>query len=869
METFVEITRKPRLSEEERKALISPEVDLNHALAHIDSELVCRTCVNRANKTWMYPRTEVIGMLTEGVTMEDLACTPTKPLVDYRVVRTTDRRFQIVPLAQNSPFPTQAKVTGCGQTLRPECKSCDRFESVTVAIPYNRDGEKISYRLVGEGSNLRAEPYAANGGYVSYWRTTVGGHCTLPVEGIVRNGERLYCDPKPRKRKVESPSCGNCFYLYRPTEQWQFDHLEVNRNAALTPFEREQAIENKPEEQTDAQAIGIALYRKQTMDYSRRIPYPAWILSKLADGDMIKYTVRFKDNGVAAILAEGDPRWEITDPGIDVGWSDLQNPILTVIYVKWPDNRLLRLGDNLRKETYRWPAMPKAERRFNRDPIDLIDPSCGSCRATRPCYYHSKAPYRSDVTGEIVFENPDGLITQEVLPKHALLYVKEVRGRIRVVDGNDNEPVAYSETTANASVFRARLKGLLEQAQQKWGFEGEMAVREQYIRVISLLHRTGKYISVRPAWLATSGQEPSKPTCSHPKGLDLRSVFQDSFGSERADWNFDHGWMTRMQVEEEIRAGTRQHQLTPQKLQEEILATLHMNPNFDPATGSVVESGFSMPEDSFVTEIKAIGGATHTDGSPVTDTSEFLDLLDEEVVVGFAGESPRTMSKRMQLFGYAMSRGYFGSRKGNDKLSVPALDSEVVIFGDLDDDQRDKNEDWRCSVCDKTYTQDALDDPFWPVCECGNDLYRSHRTSSTFNPRSKGGVGTAIVADTASMQSDRRLYETVCPSWRLNSSALITLADVSGPDERESERVGETKAAKAQPEIFQVGGELTEEMKAANRKYEDELMQVTQSREQHLAKFPDTPTAELHTLFPTPVGVVYRQKAVGSAAKMG
>jgi hypothetical protein len=837
------------------------EVSLPAKYSGVDPTTVCRTCTHRDNHLWAVKTAEMIKRGKDGETKADMECAPTKELRTYKLLETIRSRGRIVPLNEPSKHRARAFVDTCGHTLRPECKGCDRFSPVQVAVPYSKNPDaRIFWTFENRNGRDVPVPVADDGGNVFWWNVTIGGHCTIPAEGLDRNGTKVYCDPKPRKLKIDNPGCGNCHWLDFAGEQWQTDYLTVNSNAALTPWEREQARRFVGEDVTLPMALGLALKAKQSSKVGRSYWYRATLLKEGLHRGQYKYRVNFSESGVVAVITDDDWRWTV---------HRTNDPKVVAVEILMPYHRMFRLGDHMTKRALRWPRSPRPVL-IEPNLAHLVDTNCPRCKADKPCYHHAKDPRRSDVTGDIEYFNPEGLQLRWEYPAHGQMHVAVINDEVVAVDGNGNRPVPYSDEVANAATFRRLLPGLLTEAGRKHGDDGRAAIMAQYKEVRSKLRRSVRALPVRPAWYNNSTIEPNKPRCSHPDGLDLRSVFGDSFGLERTDFSFDMGAANTMAVNEELRVGYRQHAHTPQRLHEEILATDASHPNYDPASDSVIERGFSFTETPVAIHLPGIGGMTREDGSAVNDPAEFMDRLDEEVVVGKVGETPRTMTKRMQMFGYDLSRGYYGSRKGSDKTSVPSRDRDLVIFGESEDDQLDVNTDWRCVECDNTYPQDQIDDYFYPVCECGADLYMIHNTRQVYNPRSGGGVGNAFVMDTEGMRQRQRLGATLCPNWRLRGSPHISLEDVEGPAREEKVIAPEGDVEEDVVEILKVKTlHLTPEQQAHNEAYWAENDKVIEARTEYLLKYPETTQRELAARFPRPRGKIYQIMAAGSLAKMG
>lgn len=849
---MADITLTNRHDAEFYKALPTPNtIDLCENNSHVDAVQVCRTCVNSKNRTWNTPAVEEMVYVRSGGKREDLFCQPDKPWGTFKVLNQIDWRDRIVPLNRESAVPTRAVVETCGQQVLPDCAKCDRFNATVVRVAYSSSPTgKLAFKTVErEGGKRETVPYVTDDTPVRYWNVTIGGSCGIGKNGVVVEGVTKFCDWQPRKKRVESPSCANCYYLDNKGESWQFHHLEVNENARLTPYEREQI---------PADEYALELWRKQTSPIGRRYWFAGEILKTGERNGQTIFKIRFKKSNRVGIIAADDDRMTVHCLGDNVAAVD----------ILYPYNLQFNLTMPMHKQNRIWPKLPTHVRLANDQP-DLVRDWCEECRLTKACYYHAKNPVTSAL-GNIEFDNPKGRSVEWIYPPHGLLHVEERQGKVVAVDGNGDVPTAYSDTVANAAVFRMWLATLMEQAGYKYGPQGQHELYQQYLSVHGMLALVTKLMPYRPNWIRNTSMEPGKSYCSHPEGPDLRKVFQDSFGSERVDWEFDHGSMTHDQVEEEIRVGYRQHTQTPQRLQEEILSTDASHPAYDPSSGAIQSSPISFIGPPVVLKIEAIGDMYHDDGTPVTDVDEFMDALLEEVVIGEAGMVERKISKRQQLFGYDMTRGYYGKRRGFEKTAMPAADPTFVVFPveDMDPEQIDIDDAWVCVECNRHYDQSEVDF-FTPTCEdCNVDLYKNHNTRTTHNPRAGGGVGNAFVMDNARMQERTRLYSTLCPKWRLNAGTIITLDDIHGPSSVVP--AGATPMGNDEKQtVLKVGGYLSTEQRQANDEYNALMDAVVRKRSEHMDKYPETTAEELHELYPTPHGTIYQRKAETSLSKMG
>jgi hypothetical protein len=854
------------------------EISLCSDYANRTQEQVCRTCTRTSNKFWAHDQIDIAkAKMNPDVDVETLKCHPTSSWGDVKVVNNTDQNNRILPISAETADRTRAFVDTCGHDVRRECLSCERFMPIEVDIAYPSNPEsEIKYRVVEQNGKSTLKPYTTDGSTIRSWKVAIGGSCSLPVEGIQKNGKNVYCDFKAKGKRVESPSCANCFYLDYAGDNWQFDYLEVNENAALTPWERELAT--KAAEYNDmplGQALGLALWKKQTEGFGRVLSFAVQILRKDYHNGELKYKVRFVDNNVIAVFSAYNASIYVNDDapiGYNFNSTDTNAVHKGVAEIIWPHHKQFGLGDNLKVRRRIWPDLPEKISIRNNNFDELVDDKCPRCNVKKnsPCYYHSKRPRYNFVKGIVEFTT--GRQTPEELqfPPHGILHIELREGTYFAVDGNGNLPEAYGEIVANATVFRLYLPELLRKAKAKYGKQAAKDIFSQYNKVSSMLHFSNP-IKVRPSWLKPSGVEPSKPRCTNPNGLDLRKVFMDSFGSERVDIDFDLGAHNTATVEEELRVGYRQHAQTVQRLHEEILATLTSHPKYKEEIGGIISQNVKWPEEMIVTKIDAIGGMYYEDGTPITSVEEFMNRLDEQVVMGQSGDVDRMFSIRQQLYGYEMSRGYFGSRRGKEKSTMPSLENEMVIFSDHGEpDQIDISDAWRCPNCDRQYNQTDILNWFSPTCECGSALYKNHTSRVTYNARATGGIGNALSMDTAAMRQKQMLYASLCPKWRLNTpNSIVRLEDLGNNSSSPVQEVAVSINTNRRPEVYKVGGFLTEEQKQSNAEYEIKRNKIYALREEYKEKFPESSIQELESKFPLPEGTIYVEKAAGSLAKMG
>lgn len=848
--------------------------------------------MHQGDRTWDIPLSELTTRLKSGETLEEIKCQPTRNEIPVEIRTGGPRRNITKGDRLHHEFLT------CGQSILPKCRGCARFEQVRVRIPFVVDGQIFYVKTTNDTGEvvyvpkgrrtikpMNEDPYTIEV-EPQWWNATVGGFCQIPAEGMEKDGRTVYCDPKPKKLKIDN-TCGNCEFLDWTDESIQFDG-EVNGAARLNRWERFQ-ITQDPNVENIGMALGLALYKKQTKPQGRITWHEVNILNVLERNGRRLWEIQTTEGARKKVrIFDGDERFEIyPNEGKTRG----------ALMVRYPGHKLLDLSLPLTKRVRIWPPLPpKKIRHSTRVPILARPDICDSCKPERskisrvngklkirvyhaePCYFHSKAPVYNIVLQEVEFKHQcDTSNIDELLPVAILKVIQIEDGKVLVVDGNGHKPEPYGTEVANAAVFRQQLQRLQDDAKRLTGPSGSQQVFSQYLDVVSKLRYQYRTVTMRPSWLVPSSIEANKPFCSHPDGIDFRKMWQDAFGSERVDRRFDEGDFNKTQVEEEWRAGMRDHSMTPQRLQEEILATEFAHKFYDPNLNAVnVPDSLKVdPPESWTTvQIRGIAGMHDDEGNPVEDPEKFVRMLDERVVIGHVpgeegDEGPRYLTRRQQSFGYTITRGRYGKRKGSDKTAMSALDPDYIIFGyNPDEDDHFVHDAWYCPECKAAYAH--VEDPMDPVCECGASLYRNQR-STTNNPRASGGIGVAISTDSARTQQQHRLWSQVCPHWVLRgSNPPIGIDDLDGFDEDEPVMKHWINRSHIRAKTLDVEvGQLTAEHKAANNTFLEALAEVEAKREAHKKSNEGVSAKELEEMFPTPKLPFYREKIAGSVSKMG
>ena len=205
-----------------------PEVDLTqrHASAlaeEVTEAQICRTCVFVSKRMHAVPAVEVLKARRAGISLDELKCEPTKEagvrniFADGSAQEVNSDGSVAVKLTKKTER-VQGRVETCGQSLQNKCRNCSRLVRETISI-------------IG-GTNNNGKPW--------YREVLVGGHCSIPEEGILVEGEVKRCDPKPMPFREQEQSCFTCGNNQTFGSVWMHEHGQVVA-VDLTAYEMERA----------------------------------------------------------------------------------------------------------------------------------------------------------------------------------------------------------------------------------------------------------------------------------------------------------------------------------------------------------------------------------------------------------------------------------------------------------------------------------------------------------------------------------------------------------------------------------------------------------------------------------------------------
>ena len=470
---------------------------------------ICRTCDKTESDRVIVTLKEMITLrkANGGVLPPDALCQPSDSsrrsrITQERVIEGIRalRSNQAVEIAGKTLVQLQTTaqraetggyIDGCGQQVQEKCKSCTRFR-------------RVEMRIQG-GIGKNGKPYFID--------ALVGGHCSIPVEGIVVSGNTLTCDriPTPKSLMSEKGTCADCAWNSSYGEASMLDHVTPLRGG-LTSYEREMVVRD-----ADPERIGQAMNeasRARGKVGVKAGPHTKSVVSSWAGmlrffklevaliheeddrqvsvdlrmpgtGDVYNFSLSEGDDsvGLISLLDTRTAILEITSPHQHkYGLSDTENmsypgsPELKVcptcngakknpVFVsgEWKDINCERCGSSGTVGEDIAPAEVVVS-----DFSDLVDPSCTQCWGNKPCYHHLRAPYDHEDRGvirllngvieavhvsEVSYARTDTRMIAISEPVERIVTLSRTGDTVRAVDGDGNDP--------KFGLFRMRMPSLM------------------------------------------------------------------------------------------------------------------------------------------------------------------------------------------------------------------------------------------------------------------------------------------------------------------------------------------------------------------------------------------------------------------------
>lgn len=756
-----------------------------------DEKEQCKTCSHGNARLWNAPLQEVISAGGNRLALKEMECQPTKVEVTRKIrrdgvlvgINNKERPILDRDIDPQSESTDIVWVNSCGYQLANKCRNCARLRPVEVVIPH--------------------PTYSS-----STKKVVIAGACSIPTEGIEINGKRVSCAPKPLNRMANiQPSCENCKFRFTTDESWQIDDFTVN-DADLTPYEMEMVRLAAGGYGPDiGRAINNARRTKAQQIRGRVHWYPCTILGHYASPDNKDQDKVLLSNGVQVIFNY--------DGGDIVSYTILRTTMENEFHQVIPEAiKLHRLkgnkgsleiklpwqaplglidstggNDGTTKRTRNLPRLPDrigvsyVER-------DVLDSRGKKIRTTRKPvqrrgedYFAAKKPVFNEITGLVELhverKDPDDIPISET-GLWRLHLINDDKGW-RVVDDRYfwnillriwcGHTVARPEEGPHVSVFRLRLRSLLDAAKRKGGQAAAGAIQAQYLALEGQYPLSRPY-DTTPGIFRDTGLEPYKEYCSlnlaHPEeGIDFRELFGDSFGMDRT--SYSRTWAYEMERDQWYRATHAGNEVHGEIMRSEMMdpAWPDMSPRHIPWKDFADKAKLIMldPFGNEVEDWQELDEARFK-ALRMEDTKAYLEWLDELVPRETEDGYTIWQDRKMQVHGYTMYRG--------SRLEA----APNFVMDEAGDTVRDQ---LYCKACDKAHPMTEMGKgdylPLLDCPDCGAEMFvgRPGGEPATWVRMGKRvGIGTAVAADSESYQNRQRLRTTVCPSWQFRYNTNIT-----------------------------------------------------------------------------------------------
>lgn len=737
----------------------------------------CRTCVHGTDRLWNVDLKDVIACCGSKAKLDELACQPTKVEVTRKIRRdgvlveigSKDRPIVEKDLDQSSRSNDVVFVDSCGYQVAAKCRNCARLRTVDVVIPHDKYNSSTK-------------------------KVVITAACSIPSEGMIVNGRKVTCAPKRINRLANiQPSCENCKFRFTTDENWQLDSFTVNE-ADLTPYEMEQVRLKAGGHGPDiGRAINQARRAKAQEVKGRVRWYPVQVLGYYNSPNGVdQYKVRFS-TGVEAVLhydgvdvlkhtiirSIGEPEHRKVPPeAIRIHFLKGDRAALEIkLPHQAPFNLIDAQGgnDGTTKRARNLPPLP------DRIGVTYItNPETKRKRrvwAKGEDYFATKRPQFNETTGLVELHVPSqpevdlsdtGLWRLHVINDHKGWRVVDDRyfwhKMLRLWCGNT---VMQPDEGPHVSVFKLRLRSLLDTAERKGGKDARIAINRQYLKAEEAYPLSRPYPTI-PGVFRDTGLEPFKEYCSlnladPEKGIDFRDLFGDSFGMDRT--GYSRTWAYQMERDQWYRATHAGNEVHGEIMRNEM-----MDPAWPEMTPTDYDKWDRLREDAKKIMLDPFGHEIDDpeDYSPadrMADTKAYLDWLEELVPRETEDGHIIYQDRKMQVHGYTM---YRGSRLE----STPNF-----VMDEAGDSVRDQ---LYCKECDKAHPMtDMNSEQYTPLLDCpdcGAELFigRPGGEPATWVRMGKRvGIGTAVAADSESFQNRQRLRSTVCPSWKFRYNTSI------------------------------------------------------------------------------------------------
>lgn len=244
----------------------------------VDPVQFCRTCSFQDSRL-SASIAQIAAARKEGRSLEDLKCQPYKEAGLRRIHQDktiSSTTIEVGPIEKQKEILAGGKIRinlvrrpekavagmadTCGQELLDKCRNCTRLVRQVARFP--------------GGLNANGRPF--------YVEALLGGHCSIPAEGIVVKGEITYCDRQVRLAdpRDEMHNCANCKYNMSFGSDTMLDHSSP-LYYELTPFEFDVASDAAVE----PAEVGLEIWKARMLKGQVMAPVgpnsktrtPAWI----------------------------------------------------------------------------------------------------------------------------------------------------------------------------------------------------------------------------------------------------------------------------------------------------------------------------------------------------------------------------------------------------------------------------------------------------------------------------------------------------------------------------------------------------------------------------------------------------------------
>ena len=744
-------------------------INLVEKLDEVSPEQACRTCTHSSSRTWHLTLDKMLELQGAGESLSEFACRPGEYMTTKGV---KDRKVTTIP--KNKPDQRyDAKVHTCGQVLKPKCAVCRNLNRVTISVPYTTyEGGPTRYSevLVGgtckipakhdiESFTARAKEYEAIEVYPMaeyFYNLAAGLRNRVPLDDA---GNEKYCDFQPRQTLNIAPSCLNCRFLMQTNDSRLIDPfaMQVGRTD-LTPYEMEMARRYAADHQINV-GYAINLFRSHLLNNTAGVWrfYGATLVETHSEFMMTlvngKRQLRDTVTGHTVRLAGSGDQLTVT---VD---DDLIHVIVVddsycVVQVMDPYHRELGFPDAVRRRQRLFPTLAELPNELGNRMGWFVEPGCSQCRPGRACYYHAKRPVFKPLLDEVEFQYPEGANTYPVDRPECQLTLRREGEYVTVLDANNDAP--------NASVFRQNLLRLLDECRSA---AERKQVMQQWSKALDGLELSAPR-EVQIGYPNATQLDPFKSHCSHPRGIDFREVFGDTFGVSNPD-----SWSAKDGREAWLRASVSERQFSPMQAYLEDMANLALAEDQAERRPSVEHVPF---EQYFVTQLDPWGAETvRSEDGRAAERAAYRDWLDEQTVLR-RDEDAVEVTNMQRLYGVSIVMGSHAA-------------TEPSWLFDRADDLGDDHKELRevaYFVCvrdpEHRFTPEAIDDDhreslLCPTCEGEIFWYEAHHEDLPArlpaNRRGRNGIGYGVAMDREHHLEQGRLLQLCCDNWELNGSS--------------------------------------------------------------------------------------------------